>query len=346
MASSVSQSKELYVSLVLGVLIPYVLRTVQDKFFKTLKGLLEKYYCQGLDPFVECVNPRKQTLEEFIADTSVVSSSSPADEVAAKAEIIEWVNTKNVEVRKEDANSAPVIPSDLMSLNDLSNSWVMGRIAMGWTESTAKYVAVLRLLLWHWLQPISYCWAFYSYSDDLSKLQISFGIVIAVREGLYFLLALYLFVYRPVALIVNVSGRFKDWALLMLYILSPEKYLLIHLMENRYQGSRNPLVDADKELDWFSLCLLDMAHMVVIIFAYFILGCAIVCVDCVAIAALVIGLIQHDLPLPMALNYIATATSALVGVGGIAWTCVYCFGDSAASDAKEEKKEGGDINKL
>ena len=65
-------------------------------------------------------------------------------------------------------------------------NWLEARRRLGLTNTAAVLVATIRLCIWHWMQPLLYWFAFYSYSDELDRLQLIFGLVVGVREIIYF----------------------------------------------------------------------------------------------------------------------------------------------------------------
>ena len=69
-------------------------------------------------------------------------------------------------------------------------NWLEARRRLGLTNTAAVLVATIRLCIWHWMQPLLYWFAFYSYSDELDRLQLIFGLVVGVREIIYFLLTI------------------------------------------------------------------------------------------------------------------------------------------------------------
>ena len=93
---------------------------------------------------------------------------------------------------------------------------------MGWTNNVAITVALLRLVFWHWLQPVMYLWILYSYSKDITRLQLYFGLGVAVREVIYPILTFIALYRNPSFLIVNVCNNktITDYLFMAFYALN------------------------------------------------------------------------------------------------------------------------------
>ena len=110
--------------------------------------------------------------------------------------------------------------------------------AMSWKEAAkrlklnycaAMTVSILRLVFFHWTQPIGYGIALYIYYHRLPQLQLILGCVVLFREVAYIVLTLVAVVLNPAFLLVDSTATFQSsgWNLL-LYIICPEKFVSVH----------------------------------------------------------------------------------------------------------------------
>lgn len=168
--------------------------------------------------------------------------------------------------------------------------WLEAREALAFGPCEAVFVAGLRLVLWHWMQPLVYGWVLYSYSDMIKEAQLALAIVVAVREGLYFLLALYGACVLPQYLLLNIFAAPKEnlgshnpiWVVVPSFVLMPEKALL------------------------FMLTRLDYKH------TYLTAATGLFfCFDMCAVAALVVGCVDNDLPPALGVSYGVTVAAGL-----------------------------------
>ena len=127
--------------------------------------------------------------------------------------------------------------SDLTSDSRSQNqSWqqTLAKSDIGPCQGAAT--ALVRLVLWHWLQPVVYWTALSVYWDDLSTSeqlwgvhwQRDFGIAVGVREAIYVAGTLCCLVLQPSFLLVDVKATFEeDTGSALMYITSPEKFVLM-----------------------------------------------------------------------------------------------------------------------
>ena len=176
-------------------------------------------------------------------------------------------------------------------------SWLEARKRLGLNNTAAILVALIRLCIWHWLQPLLYWFAFYSYSVELDHLQLIFGMVVGVREVLYFLLTVIGAMVNPVYLLMDTTATYNERKLdLLLYIFAPEKYVFLSL------GWR------------YSYIML----LILIVF------------DLFGVAALITALVTNITPIPMICGY------AITTLGGILYLSVVLSWELCKS-SKEEK---------
>lgn len=144
-----------------------------------------------------------------------------------------------------------------------------------------------RLLLWHWLQPISFFLIYYRWSAELrSDVQHLFALAVLLRESLYFVCTLVALVLSPVFLLADIGATWRSGAQgeVIAYVFAPEKYLGWYLAETEVARHR------------------------------FNIYCAIVFfLDFCGLCALWSSLSgQSELPAPLAGCYVVTAVSLLV----------------------------------
>lgn len=100
-------------------------------------------------------------------------------------------------------------------------------LELGWSPRVAVVMAIIRLVLWHWMQPAMYTLALFTYAHQLDELQWRLGLVVLAREGLYVLFTLAACVLRPVFLLLSFYVNAGSLPELLLYVLCPEKFMLL-----------------------------------------------------------------------------------------------------------------------
>merc|ERR1711871_434040 len=107
-------------------------------------------------------------------------------------------------------------------------SWHAAVVALGWTQSKAVSVAMLRLVFWHWMQPTMYAWTLVSYYDMIDSTQQVLGVLVLAKEVLYFLLTVLALCRNPAFLLVNI-GAHKGHSLyyrdVLWYVCMPAKFV-------------------------------------------------------------------------------------------------------------------------
>ncbi len=172
----------------------------------------------------------------------------------------------------------------LAAIEGQSLSWDEAAARLKLNACAAKSVGALRLVFFHWSQPVGYGVALWSYKDQLTPLQLYLGYVVAGREAVYLLLTLACVCINPAFLLVDSAATFKNsgWNLL-LYVVAPEKFVYFCL------GFRS---------------LLPLALLVLC--------------DLSAIAALGAAVSSGVVPVPLMIGYSITALGGLAAVGLIA----------------------------
>jgi hypothetical protein len=156
-----------------------------------------------------------------------------------------------------------------------------------WNWISAYQVAATRLFGWHLVKPATYLWAFYSYAAPLIPAQhdalFYLLCIVAVREATYTLLVLIALPTRPVFLLINLNANKNTRNLVstwVLYIFAPEKIVYLCLM-NLCTGRHGCYVTR-------------FMFLLSIVF------------DTSAVMALVLGTINHKLPLTLVIHCMAT----------------------------------------
>eukprot|EP00943_MAST-04B_sp_MAST-4B-sp1_P005657 g5657.t1 len=178
-------------------------------------------------------------------------------------------------------------------------NWLQARKRLGLTNAAAILVATIRLCVWHWLQPLLYWFAFYSYSYQLDQLQLIFGMIVGVREVIYFLLTIVCAIVNPIYLLMDTTATYNERKLdLLLYIFAPEKYIFL------------------------SLGLKRNSYFILLILILF---------DLFGVAALLTAIISNITPIPMICGY------AITTIGGILYLSVVLSWEICKT-SKEEKQ--------
>ena len=91
-------------------------------------------------------------------------------------------------------------------------------------------VGALRLVFFHWSQPVAYCVALWWYYSKLPQLQLYLGLIVGVREVLYMILTIVCLFQNPAFLLVDSTATYRSspWNL-VLYVVAPEKYVFFCL---------------------------------------------------------------------------------------------------------------------
>jgi hypothetical protein len=101
------------------------------------------------------------------------------------------------------AHGQGVTFSELTNHHHRPPSWEQVRKRSNWGPCTAVSIGVTRLLFWHWLQPLTYWWAFLAYQDEIDRTQWYMGVVVGSREAFYAFIVLVGVVSNPVFLLVD-----------------------------------------------------------------------------------------------------------------------------------------------
>ena len=217
-------------------------------------------------------------------------------------------------------------------------NWERTRKRAGLGPVTALVLGLMRLLLWHLLQPVVYLVAVFIYWKRLYAHWLWAALVLAAREAWYGLMALACAWAQPSYLLVDVPSSWRrrrrrvdgEWALaaqgahrerpaVLTYVFSPEKLVIgwltraLHAMGGGWRRYLSPMI-----------CAVSFVALL----AGELVGCA-----TVAAAAADAGLLGPDLsrqvsmyefwnlPLPVRIGFGLTAAatiSSLAGLGSVA----------------------------
>ena len=166
----------------------------------------------------------------------------------------------------------------LAAVEGRSISWTNASRRLHHNYCAALSISLLRLVFFHWTQPIGYTIALYMYWRQLTQVQFILGCVVLLRELIYIVLTLIACCVNPAFLLVDSSATLKSsgWNLL-LYIVCPEKFVYFCL------GIRTNV----------PLCFLILC-------------------DLSGVAALCVAIYTNNMPVPLMIGYSITT------LGGVA----------------------------
>jgi hypothetical protein len=107
-------------------------------------------------------------------------------------------------------------------------TWSKARRDLKYEEGMALGVGLIRLLLWHLLQPAVYFYLIHVYRRQLSNAIFGLAVVVGVREGLYMVFTLIALVVNPAFLLINLNTDddfHKRVAWKATYVFAPEFYV-------------------------------------------------------------------------------------------------------------------------
>ena len=149
------------------VLVPFVLRLLQAAVENRVGDCVKKLCCGGKNPLLEA-----------------------------------WAPSDASNIGNDDTGFHPISPGKLAG-------WAGGREVrdkLGWNHCLAACVSLLRLFLWHLMQPAVYASVLYYYKDQIDHMQFQLGLAILGREASYVLLILYALCTRLAFLLVNLDS--------------------------------------------------------------------------------------------------------------------------------------------
>jgi hypothetical protein len=109
-------------------------------------------------------------------------------------------------------------------------SWAEARLALGLTEWQSWSIGLIKLVFWHWSQPVVYAWVFFNYYCKLTSDGQKFtGAVVAAREMVYIVSTLVALWTCPTFLLLDISTVWRDKAKwkrrIAAYILTPHIFV-------------------------------------------------------------------------------------------------------------------------
>eukprot|EP01046_Picozoa_sp_COSAG06_P040844 COSAG06_NODE_4985_length_3806_cov_2.019153_4_plen_731_part_01 len=126
----------------------------------------------------------------------------------------------------------------------LQCSWAQARDARRLSDQTARWLAALKLIFWHWSQPVAYLWLLYVYRClvvQLGLTQQKLAAIVAAREVIYLLSTMVALQFCPVFLMLDlrtVWSEAESWLVggmrIAMYVLTPHTYTALSLA-NRFR---------------------------------------------------------------------------------------------------------------
>ena len=124
-------------------------------------------------------------------------------------------------------------------------TWAEAREARGLKENTARWLAVAKLVLWHWSQPVAYVWLLWNYRCYVAKLgetqQYLAAAVVATREVIYLASTLLAAQFCPVFMLLDLKTVWNEAVSplqavtrIAMYVLCPHTYVALAL-SNRFR---------------------------------------------------------------------------------------------------------------
>jgi hypothetical protein len=181
-----------------------------------------------------------------------------------------------------------------------AKGWSRAAEELGYSKTAALATSFIVLVFLHLVQPAVYFFILNQYHSQMGNALLGLSKVVAVREAIYVLMVMYTLYARPAFLLVNLdaSVRFRERiGVKLMYALAPEKFVAI------IAG--------------------DIGVLPVHTTAF----------DACAVAALCIGLHNHELPDPLVVIFGLSAASF---VGFWVMLLVTKFGHSSPSRAEEQ----------
>jgi hypothetical protein len=123
-------------------------------------------------------------------------------------------------------------------------TWVQARDARGLTAQTARWLTGMKLLFWHWSQPMGYLWLLSAYRCLVAQLgatQQDLAAAVAAREVIYLVSTVLALWFCPVFLLVDLrtvwneaDSPLEGGMRIAMYMLTPHTYVALSLA-NRFR---------------------------------------------------------------------------------------------------------------
>ncbi|KAK3240957.1 hypothetical protein CYMTET_49239 [Cymbomonas tetramitiformis] len=156
--SITSEDSRLWLGLVIGMALPYALRAFGGEIGKRIGNLA-----------VRCCYHNRQQWE----------STQPGEDGYMRL-------TEEAEEKWEKYDPMKV---DMECIDQITFQQAREYLALSPCEGI--FVAALRLVFWHWMQPIMYTWILYSYYDLIDDLQLLLALIVLGREVTYMLFTIF-----------------------------------------------------------------------------------------------------------------------------------------------------------
>eukprot|EP01084_Bolivina_argentea_P317306 550137_1 len=140
-------------------------------------------------------------------------------------------------------------------------SWSEATEHLGINKCAGFLISVIRLIFWHWMQPLLYWFVLFAYWDLLDNVQQILASIVAGREFIYFCLTCICVCVNPAFLLVDLIASFKEYYMgALIYLFAPEKYIYLSITKNKEGCCLATL--------FVILCLADLVGMVAFIWAF------------------------------------------------------------------------------
>lgn len=139
-------------------------------------------------------------------------------------------------------------------------TWTQAKEGLEINQCAALFISIVRLIFWHCMQPLLYCYVLYAFWDLLDNVQQILGLIVAVREAIFFFMILLCTFRNPAFLLVDIRASCTQQApLVAVYVIAPEKFIYLCL-----NCCRADLLNA---VGILVLSILDIAGMVAFVWA-------------------------------------------------------------------------------
>jgi hypothetical protein len=176
-----------------------------------------------------------------------------------------------------------------------TDTWEEALAALKWSRNMGLAVGAMRLILWHWVQPVIYWLVLFAYWDQIDRTQQLLGLVVAGREVLYFVLTLCALWLRPTFLLVNLSSPVDPVVSLLIYTLLPDKWLA-KCCASAFDGG------------WKDFLFRHAITTTLVI------------TDFCSTAAIIVGIVRNALPIALAVGYCVSTSG---WIAGLVWAVAF-----------------------
>lgn len=205
--------------LTVAVLLPYLGRALLEQ----LAAKLGEWFTQKTQK-VDCCRKRRRLRPPLGGLVAGATGLLPADGEAA------GLLPTDGETQRTGYTLAMVLEKD--------SSWESALVANNSSPCGATLSAIVRLGMWHLLQPLLYFIVLSCYWSELDMWQRGFGSAVAVREAMYLIATTSALWLNPSFLLIDVAASVRDkdtggikggLGFLTMYVFAPEKYVTFAL---------------------------------------------------------------------------------------------------------------------